>query len=99
MKIDERYFEFSPKAKQWLKHLKDRVSLERVAVNIEIITADPCAGDEKCEDSKGVCGKSFNWSGVACRIAYSLNPEKQLASITMIGLWENFYDELKRYIR
>jgi Txe/YoeB family toxin of Txe-Axe toxin-antitoxin module len=97
--MNEWYYEFGPEAKQWLKHLKDRRLLEKVAANIEIIIADPFAGDEKCEDLKNVYGKNFNWTGVAYRIAYSMNPEKRLVRIIMIGPRENFYEELKRYLQ
>ena len=93
-------YEFTTKARKWFGTIKEKALLEKIASVIEQeIAIDPYRGDEKCGEQKGVWGKRVNFTGISYRIAYTINEEKCLVRILMVGPREGFYKELKEYLR
>ena len=79
-----------PPAAKFLKKLKDKKLKSLYKEAIEMICEDYSIGEEKTGDLAGMYGYD---------IYYNERIDGELVVVVMAGTRENFYEELKRYIR
>ena len=97
---------FLPSAAKYLKKLKDK-KLKALFMNaINAILEDPYIGEEKTGDLKGIRSYDIYYSKINYELAYTIEfvqaeaqEEPQMIIVIMAGTRENFYDELKRYLK
>ena len=96
----------SPAAAKYFKKLKDKKLLQLYKDAIEDILNNPLIGSEKTGDLKGIRCYDIFYSKTNYELAYIIDyvpitgsDELQLVIILLAGSRENFYDELKRYIK
>ena len=89
-----------PPVERYIKKLKDKQLVKRFKEEIDIITNDPTVGQVKTGDLNGVYTRGFRYQKVDYRIAYRVRvaDDGSLIIVIMIGVRENFYDDLKNYI-
>ena len=87
---------FSPAAERYLKKLlKDAYRAAFLA-----IMENPYIGTQKRGDLSGVYGFDFRHRGVNYEIAYVIRePNEPKVVVLLVGTRENFYEQLKRYMR
>lgn len=84
-----------PPAAKFLKKLKDKKLKSLYKEAIEMICEDYSIGEEKTGDLAGMYGYDIYYE-----LAYRVRQLDDLIIIViMAGTRENFYEELKRYIR
>ncbi len=90
-----------PPVERYIKKLKDKKLVQRFREEIEMIRDNPEIGQVKRGDLNGVYVRGFRYQRVEYRIAYRIRVEADgsLTIVIMIGVHENFYEELKNYIR
>ncbi|MCD8181645.1 MAG: type II toxin-antitoxin system RelE/ParE family toxin [Firmicutes bacterium] len=89
-----------PPAGKFLKKLKDK-KLKRLYQNkIDDLLTDPYIGEAKTGDLSGIYGIDIYYNKTNYELAYSVKeaPEETLI-IIHAGTRENFYNELKRYMK
>lgn len=91
---------FLPPAAKFLKKLKDKKlkSLYREAV--DKICENYLIGEPKIGDLSGVYGYDIYYNKTNYELAYTVEyVEDQVIVVIMAGTRENFYDQLKQYMR
>ena len=78
-----------------MKHLKD------IFFNsIKAILKNPMLGEEKRGDLRGIRSYNIRYKNVNYELAYSILFEnEEIIIVIMAGSRENFYEDLKRYLR
>ena len=97
----KREVQLLPPARRYLKKLKDKKLRKLFDDAIEVIREDPTAGQVKTGDLAGVYVYGVHYNKTEYRVAYMVDykPDGSLSIIVMIGVHENFYEELKRYVK
>lgn len=72
-----------------------RVEVER---QVDIICANPLAGEQKTGDLVGIRVHGFRLAGQLYLIAYLVNDAERTVTLLALGGHENFYRDLKRYL-
>ncbi len=94
--------EISPAAKKYIKRLKD-IQLKRLFKDVfKEIQLNPYeAGDLKSGDLAGIYCRDFKYQGITYEVAYIMTEDQDgtLLLIILAGTRENFYHELKRYMK
>lgn len=97
---------FSPSAAKFFKKLKDKKLINLYKHAIDKILENPLIGTEKTGDLKGIRCYDIFYSKTNYELAYCIEyesvkgkEEPQMIIVIMAGTRENFYDELKRYLR
>jgi mRNA interferase RelE/StbE len=91
---------FLPQAEKYIKKLKDKQLKKVFKDALQAISEDPFAGDEKKGDLAGVYGWDVHYARTNYEIAYRIYEEEgQLVVVVLAGTRENFYEQLKRYIK
>ena len=97
---------FSPIAAKYFKKLKDKKLLNLYIKAIDKILDNPFIGSEKTGDLKGIRCYDIYHSKTNYELAYCIEyatvkgkDEPQMIIVILAGTRENFYDELKRYLR
>lgn len=97
---------FLPPAAKYLKKLKDKKLKELYHDAIDKILKDPFIGEEKTGDLSGIRGYDIYYNKTNYELAYSIEfqvvegkDEAEMIVVIMAGTRENFYDELKRYLK
>jgi len=88
--------EYHPRVKSDLKKLDKGVVREIYDVHLENILHEPYSGEKLYGDLEGISSYHFRKNKVNYRIAYSVEEDKRIVYIVMIGKRENFYEILKR---
>lgn len=88
--------EYHPKVKHDLKKLDKPVVKEIFEIHIEKILQNPNLGEQLYGDLEGVSSYHLRKNRVDYRIAYTINEDKQIVYIVLIGKREDFYEILKR---
>ena len=90
-----------PPAKKYLKKLKDEQLINLFKETLETIRDNPTIGQTKTGDLNGIYTYGFRYQKTDYRIAYkvSTNADGTLTIVIMIGSRENFYTELKSYLK
>lgn len=91
---------FLPPAQKFLKKLKDKKLKALYREAVETIREDPFIGDAKTGDLAGVYGYDIYYNKTNYELAYTIEVvDGTVIVVIMAGTRENFYDELKRYMK
>ena len=91
---------FLPPAAKFLKKLKDKKLKSLYQEAIDRIREDHTVGEAKNGDLSGIYGYDIFYNKTNYELAYRVEyVEDKIIVIIMAGTRENFYDELKRYMK
>lgn len=91
---------FNPPAARYLKKLKDKHLKELYKEAVNAICADYTIGEAKTGDLSGFFGYDIYYNKTNYELAYTVERVgEEMVVVVMVGTRENFYDELKRYIK
>lgn len=91
---------FLPPAEKFLKKLKDKKLKEKYKKAIDEICSDHTVGHEKTGDLSGIYGYDIFYNKTNYELAYTVVYENnKVIVVIMAGTRENFYNELKRYMK
>lgn len=89
-----------PPAEKFFKKLKDKKLKTLYKEAIDLILEEPTVGNEKTGDLSGVFGYDIYYNRTNYELAYTIEyVDDTIVVIVMAGTRENFYDELKRYMK
>lgn len=91
---------FLPKAEKELKKIKDKNLKEKFRQAIIKISENPYIGEPKKGDLSGIFGYDVFYNKTNYEISYKIYElENKRVVVILIGTRENFYKELKKYIK
>ena len=91
---------FLPPAAKFIKKLKDKKLKLLYQEAIDKIRDDHTVGEEKNGDLSGVYGYDIYYNKTNYELAYTVEyQEGKIIVVILEGTRENFYDELKRYMK
>lgn len=91
---------FMPKAEKYIKKLKDKNLKELFKLAFIKISKNPYIGQAKKGDLSGIYGYDVFYNKTNYEISYRIYEEKgQKIVVILVGTRENFYQELKKYIK
>lgn len=91
---------FLPPAAKFIKKLKDKNLKLLYQEAVDTIREDHTAGEAKTGDLSGVYGYNIYYNKTNYELAYTVEYlEDKVIVIIMAGTRENFYDQLKQYMR
>jgi mRNA interferase RelE/StbE len=94
--------EYRPQAERYLKKLREKPLRRLYLETIQHIAEDPYSGEPKTGDLSGIYGYDIKYKGTSYELAYRVYEESDgniAVVIIYSGTRENFYDDLKRYLR
>ena len=88
-------------AERYFKKLVEKPLKRAYFDAILAIRNDPSIGEQKTGDLAGIFGYDVSYKGTNYEIAYRVeeNDDGELVVVIMAGSRENFYEELKRYLK
>ncbi|WP_251025463.1 MULTISPECIES: type II toxin-antitoxin system RelE/ParE family toxin [unclassified Bacillus (in: firmicutes)] len=92
----------SPATEKFIKKLKDKPLKNKFKEAFKEIQLDPYAvGEQKKGDLAGIYGYDIFHNGTNYEVAYSIQEDEKGNQVLVIlaGTREQFYQELKRYIK
>ena len=102
----ENNLRFLPLAAKYLKKLKDKKLKKLYQDAIDAILDNPFIAEEKIGDLSGVRSYDFYYSKTNYELAYTIEyvqsentEEPEMIVVIMAGTRENFYEQLKRYLK
>lgn len=91
---------FLPPAAKYLKKLTDKRLKALYREAIDRIRADHTVGEAKTGDLRGIYGYDIYYNKTNYELAYRVEyREDKIIVIILAGTRENFYDQLKRYMK
>ena len=91
---------FLPPAAKFIKKLKDKKLKMLYQEAVDKIRRDHTVGEAKTGDLSGVYGYDIYYNRTNYELAYTVEYlEDKVIVVIMAGTRENFYDQLKQYIR
>lgn len=91
---------FMPPAAKYLKKIKDKKLKALFQDAIDKIREDYTMGEAKTGDLRGIFGYDIYYNKTNYELAYTIEYENdKIIVVIMAGTRENFYDQLKRYIK
>ncbi len=91
---------FLPPAAKYIKKLKDKKLKRLYQEAIDKIREDYTVGEAKTGDLSGVYGYDIYYNKTNYELAYTVEYlENAVIVVIMAGTRENFYDQLKQYIK
>ncbi|BCJ87768.1 type II toxin-antitoxin system RelE/ParE family toxin [Effusibacillus dendaii] len=93
--------DYLPPAEKYFKKLKDKQLKKKYFEAIREICSDPTVGDAKTGELAGIYSYDIYHQKTNYELAYRLteNDEGEIVVVMMAGTRENFYKELKRYMK
>ncbi len=91
--------QYSTAAVKYIKKIKNAELKVLLKTAVDTLAQDPYCGDAKMGDLAGLFGYDVFYDGTNYEIAYTINDKVVLITIIMVGTRENFYKELKRYLK
>ncbi|NLF46552.1 MAG: type II toxin-antitoxin system RelE/ParE family toxin [Syntrophomonadaceae bacterium] len=89
-----------PPAARYLKKLKEKSLKDKFQAAIDQILKDPYWGEPKTGDLSGIYCCDIFHNKTNYELAYTIVEENdEIIVIIMAGTRENFYEELKRYMK
>jgi len=91
---------FLPPAAKFIKKLKDKKLKRLYQEAVDKIREDYTVGEAKTGDLSGVYGYDIYYNKTNYELAYTVEYlENVIIIVIMAGTRENFYDQLKQYMR
>ena len=91
---------FLPPAAKFIKKLKDRKLKNLYKKAIDEICEDYTIGQEKTGDLSGIYGYDIYYNKINYELAYMIERvDEEIIVVIMAGTRENFYEQLKRYMK
>ena len=91
---------FLPRAEKELKKIKNKKLKQKLKEAIQQIAENPFIGQAKKGDLSGIYGYDVFYNKTNYEISYKIYEiNKKLVIIILIGTRENFYKELKKYLK
>ncbi|MEZ3444444.1 MAG: type II toxin-antitoxin system RelE/ParE family toxin [Lachnospiraceae bacterium] len=91
---------FLPPAAKFIKKLRDKKLKNLYQEAVDKIREDYTVGEAKTGDLSGVYGYDIYYNKTNYELAYTVEYlENEIIVVIMAGTRENFYDQLKQYIR
>ena len=91
---------FLPPAAKFIKKLKDRKLKSLYKKAIDEICEDYTIGQEKTGDLSGIYGYDIYYNKVNYELAYMIERvDEEIIVVIMAGTRENFYEQLKPYMK
>lgn len=91
---------FTPQAQSYFKKLREKPLLKAFRDALSEIAENPYLGNEKKGDLRGFYGWDVYYAKTNHEIAYTIQEcEDQYVIVVLAGTRENFYEQLKRYIK
>ena len=91
---------FLPPAAKFIKKLKDGKLKSLYKKAIDEICEDYTIGQEKTGDLSGIYGYDIYYNKVNYELAYMIERvDAEIIVVIMAGTRENFYEQLKRYMK
>ena len=91
---------FLPPVAKFIKKLKDKKLKMLYQEAVDKIREDHTVGEAKTGDLSGVYGYDIYYNKTNYELAYTLEYlENKVIVVIMAGTRENFYDQLKQYMR
>lgn len=91
---------FTPAAAKFFKKLKEKSLIDTYREALKIISINPYIGQPKKGDLLGIYGFDVKYRGNNYEIAYTINElNGKKAIVLLAGSRENFYKQLKNYIK
>lgn len=91
---------FLPPAAKFIKKIKDKKLKMLYQEAIDKIKENPAVGKVKTGDLSGVYGYDIYYNQTNYELAYTIEyAENTVVVVIMAGTRENFYEQLKQYMR
>ena len=91
---------FLPGAARYLKKLKDKALKAKFQNEIAAVLEEPGIGEAKTGDLAGIYCRDIYHQKTNYELAYTLTEQDgETVVIILAGTRENFYEELKRYMK
>ena len=92
---------YTPAAKNYLKKVKDKNLKTKFSDAVLAIRKDPNVGEPKRGDLAGYMGYDIHYNKTNYELAYTVVEDEkgEVVVIIMAGTRQNFYEELKNYIK
>lgn len=92
---------YLPQAEEYFKKLKDKHLKKEFKKAILRIRENPCIGEAKSGDLKGIFSLDVFHAGQNYELAYRVSQfdNGEVVVILLAGTRQNFYKELKRYLK
>ena len=91
---------FLPPVKRYLKKINDKKLLALYQKAIDDIRQDHTIGQAKSGDLSGIYGYDIYYNKTNYELAYRVEyQDDKVIVVIMAGTRENFYEQLKRYIK
>ena len=91
---------FLPPVAKFIKKLKDKKLKNLYQAAVDKIREDYTIGEAKTGDLSGVYGYDIYYNKINYELAYTVEYlENVVVVVIMAGTRENFYDQLKQYMR
>lgn len=91
---------FLPLAARFIKKLKNKKLKDLYRKAIDEICEDYTVGEEKTGDLTGIYGYDIYYNKTNYELAYTVERVgEEVVVVIMAGTRENFYDQLKRYLK
>jgi mRNA interferase RelE/StbE len=91
---------FSPQSERFFKKIKEKPLKEAYKTALLKLRENPYIGQPKRGDLAGIYGYDVKYKGVNYEIAYTISEINGKKIVVLLaGTRENFYKQLKRYIK
>ena len=91
---------FLPQAAKYLKKIKDKRLLNKFKEAIDKISIDYTVGDLKKGNLSGIYSYDIYYQKTNYELAYVVKEiQEKIIVVILAGTRENFYEQLKKYIR
>lgn len=89
-----------PRAEKYIKKIKDKKFKELLKIAFIKISQNPYIGQAKKGDLTGIYGYDVFYNKTNYEISYRIyEKQEKIVVVILIGTRENFYQELKNYIK
>jgi mRNA interferase RelE/StbE len=91
---------FSPASERFFKKLKEKPLKKAYKIALLKLSKNPYLGQPKQGDLSGIYGFDVKYKGINYEIAYTISEvDGKKIIVLLAGTRENFYEQLKRYIK